>query len=303
MRMERQARSMNQQLLITGGTGYLGRELVAQAQTQGWQVAASYHSQPPATSPAADSPVTWLPLDLRDAAASAAVLQRLQPAVIIHTAFRQSDPDMWAVTALGAQQIARQARALGARLVHLSSDVIFNGEKATPYTEADPPDPIMLYGAAKAAAEALVQSEYPAAALVRTSLIYGFGPLDRHTHFVLAVADGHNPARLFTDEYRCPIFVADLAAAVLELASTSHQGCINLAGAERLSRYDFGCLLAAFHGRNPATIASGLSSEAPGRRPLNCALDTTLARRLLQTPLRGVRAVLAAQQAPSAPSP
>jgi dTDP-4-dehydrorhamnose reductase len=278
-------------LLITGGTGYLGYELARQASQRNWAVYATYHSQQPAS----DAGATWLALDVRDPQQVGQVLATAQPDVVIHTAFRQFEPDLWEVTAQGAQHVAAAAYAVGARLVHMSSDVIFDGETTTPYTEQDRPNPLMPYGSAKAAAEQFVTLAHPAAALVRTSLIYGFEPMDRHTHFILDVADGKIDAQLFRDEYRCPVFVADLAAAVLELATLPYQGVLNIAGSARLSRYEFGCLLAAFYGRDPASIQSGLSIGLSTPRPRNCTLDISLAQHMLTTPLRSVQEVLEAQ--------
>lgn len=282
----RMSSSTSGSILITGGTGYLGSALVRRALAGGASVAATYFSQPPAHEGAA-----WLPLDIADALLVEEALDQVRPRVVIHTAFRQSDPGLWAITAEGAANVARAAQALGARLVHLSSDVIFDGERDGAYSEADAPAPISDYGRAKAAAEALVAAACPGAALVRTSLIYGFEPLDIHTRFVLSIADGQRDALLFSDEYRCPIFVDDLADALLELAETDFAGPINIAGAQRLSRYAFGQLLAAAHGRDPHALRPGLNAESALRRPRNCTLDITLARQLLRTSLRGVEEV------------
>lgn len=283
---------MRKRLLVVGGTGYLGSAVLRQALTQGWQVFATYHSQLPTT--AVD--ITWQQLDIRDAPTVAQAVSSLAPDVVINTAYRQNDPDMWAVTAQGAQHVARATAACQARLLHLSSDVVFDGEQATPYNETDPPQPISAYGAAKADAERLVLAEHPGAVLVRTSLIYGFAPVDVHTTFILRVADGQVQARLFRDEYRCPIFVGDLAAALLELATHSYEGVLHVAGTSILSRYAFGVLLAQFYGRDPARIESGLNAESTTPRPRNCALDVRRAQGMLRTSLRRVEEVLAAQQ-------
>jgi dTDP-4-dehydrorhamnose reductase len=230
---------------------------------------------------------------VRDRQAVAAVLSEVQPDVVFHTAYRQNEPDLHAVTTDGARWVAEAAHAIGARLIHLSSDVIFSGNRDTPYTEADVPDPVTAYGEAKAEAERLVSAAYPGAVLVRTSLIYGFDPLDRHTRFALDIAEGNRHEQLFHDEYRCPIVVYDLAAALLELAALPFQGIVNIAGSDRVSRYEFGRLLARFHGHDPNRIASASLHTCSTPRPRDCALDVRLAQRMLNTPLRGVKTVLA----------
>jgi dTDP-4-dehydrorhamnose reductase len=276
-------------IFITGGTGYLGGVLVRLAQAQGWQVGASYHGQ----EPPADTTVAWSRFDLREGEAIEAALAAFQPELVIHTAYRLREPDLMAVTGEGAGRVARVAKALGARLLHMSSDALFDGERKTAYTEADPPNPITPYGEAKARAEALVSAAHPQAIIVRTSLIYGFAPLDPHTRFILSIADGESDERLFTDEYRCPIWVEELGAALIELVQQEWSGVINIAGAERLSRYEFGVLLARYWGRDPQRLRQGLSIESATRRPRNCVLDSSLARSMLQVPLRGVSDVLA----------
>lgn len=275
-------------LLITGGTGYLGGALVRQAVAQGVPVTATYFSQQPPDSPT----VTWAPLDVRDALAVEEALDELRPEVVIHTAFQQSGPDLMAITGEGAGNVARAATAVGARLIHMSSDVIFDGEREAPYTEDDPPAPITDYGHAKARAEALVAEAAPAAAIVRTSLIYGFEPIDKISRFTLDVAAGRVQARLFTDEYRCPIYVEDLAAALLELAATNYAGVLHIAGAERVSRYELGMLIAQAWAVDPESVPAGRSAESPVRRPRNCTLAIDRARGLLRTELRGIRQVI-----------
>ncbi len=274
-------------IFITGGTGYLGRVLTRQASLAGHSVMASYHTQPPPPDLA-----NWLPLDVRDPLAVEELLERLRPEVVIHTAYRQGGPDLLPVTAIGAGNVARAAAAIGARLIHLSTDVVFDGEREGAYTEDDPPSPISAYGAAKAQAEALVAAAHPGAVLVRTSLIYGFAPIDRISQFVLDVATGRSPERLFTDEIRCPIYVEDLAAALLELTTLPCSGPLHVAGAEALSRYAFGILIARAWNVDPSGIQGALSADSSVRRPRNCALDSSRAQQLLRTRLRGASEVL-----------
>ncbi|NJN16774.1 MAG: sugar nucleotide-binding protein [Oscillochloris sp.] len=273
---------------VTGGVGYLGRVVIRHAVLAGYTVGASYFSAPPDP----DERIIWAPLDVRDSIAVEETLDQFAPDVVIHTAFRQSGADLMATTADGAGYVAHAAAAIGARLIHMSSDVIFDGEHVGAYTEDDPPAPISPYGEAKAQAEALVMAIHPDAAIVRTSLIYGFNPIDRQTRFAVEIASGERNDRLFQDEYRCPIYVEDLAAALVELAAIEYRGVLHIAGAEAVSRYELGELMARACGYDPAHIPAGLSAESPIPRPRNCVLAISRAGRLLQTRLRGVREVL-----------
>lgn len=279
-----------QHLLITGGSGYLGRALVQQAAESGrWTVTATY-----AAHPRAAPGVEFVPLDVRDRAAVQRVLQKTCPHVVIHTAYVQREPDLWQTTAAGAQHVAQAAQAVGARLIHISSDALFDGERTGVYTEADLPSPITPYGEAKAAAERLVAAAHPAALIVRTSLIYGGTPPSSHEELVLNALDQAQEIAFFTDEIRNPIHVADLAAALLELAPTEAQGVLHVAGADAVSRYTFACLIAQHHGRAADQLRAGRSASSGMRRPRNVALDSARAQALLQTRLRGMHEVLGA---------
>ncbi|MBI5303159.1 MAG: NAD(P)-dependent oxidoreductase [Chloroflexi bacterium] len=269
-------------LFVTGGSGYLGASILRRAPKE-WHLAATYVSHP-----IEQGNVAAFYLDVRDADAVNRVIAETHPDVVIHTAARMTGDAMFAVNTEGARHLARATHKIGARLIHLSSDVIFDGEQA-PYNESAEPQPLIPYAISKAQAEQIVRAEFPDAIIVRTSLIYGFDPMDPRTRQVL---NGDMP-RLFTDEYRCPIFVDDLADALVELAQkeTRFLGKLNLAGAQKLSRYDFGIALARAYRVEPK-FAPALSASHPIPRPRDCALDISLAQRILNIRLRGVDEVL-----------
>lgn len=276
-------------LFITGGTGYLGQELVRQALALGWEVAASHHTRPPLPYPA-----TWVGLNLHDAEATRAVLEALRPDAVINTAYAQSGPDLWPLSAQAPGHLAAVTHRLGARLIQLSTDLVFDGQAGRPYREDDPPNPLSDYGRAKLEAEQRVL-EREGSLVVRTSLIYGLRlePPDKHTLFALRLLRGEARGVLFHDEFRSPVAVEDLAAALLELAQYPREGILHVAGPEVLSRLEFGRLLLEARGLDPASLPSGSALEFPGPRAHNTALDCTLARSLLHTRLRGVREALA----------
>lgn len=272
-------------LLITGASGTLGRCLTLLALEAGWTVTGTYHTR------RLSLPINWQPLELADRAAVLALAERVQPAAIVHTAFVQTGSAMWATTADGAASVALGATRVGARLVHLSSDSVFDGDAGV-YREAALPSPITPYGAAKAAAETAISPIAPAAAVVRTSLILSRDPLDRHSRAALDLATGRARGCLFADEYRCPVAVEDLASAVLELVTHQHAGVINVAGPDAVSRHELGCLVAAAHGLPADAVPRGTLAESGLHRPADVRLDCRLAATLLHTPLRGAREYL-----------
>jgi dTDP-4-dehydrorhamnose reductase len=273
-------------LLVTGGAGYLGAQLVGRASVAGWDVHATYRTSHPFL------PATWLRLDVRSAAAVGRAFERLRPRAVIHTAVVEDGPALWPTTAVGAAIVAAAARQVGARLVHLSSDVVFDGEGTGRYREWDARRPVNDYGWAKMAAECLVADAHPEALIVRTSLLYGGATPSRAERLVLDVLAGRVQAAFFTDEWRCPAVVGELAAALLELTARPLAGPLHVAGPDVVSRYEFACLVAAANGRKPELVPSARSADSALRRPRNCALDSSHAVALLETRLRGVREVL-----------
>jgi dTDP-4-dehydrorhamnose reductase len=271
-------------LLVTGGSGYIGAGILRRAPRE-WNIAATHLAHP-----IERADVAAYRVDVRDADAVARLFEAFRPEVVIHTAAVMTGDAMLATNVEGSRTVARTAAQCNARLIHLSTDVIFDGEHA-PYTEDAAPAPLTPYGESKARAEQAVRAEHPHALIVRTSLVYGFAPLDPRTRQTLA---GEMPY-LFTDEYRCPIFIDDLADALIELAcafpTEPALAILNIAGPQRLSRYEFGLKLARAFRREPRFVPA-LSATHPTPRPRDCTLDTSRARRLLRTPLRGVDQVL-----------
>ncbi|MEO3792946.1 sugar nucleotide-binding protein [Nonomuraea sp. B10E15] len=269
-------------VLIVGGSGLLGGELARQCSTAGHEVAATYLSRPGET-----EGVAWSPLDVRRRDDVGALISAGRPEVVINAAFRQTD---WATTATGAAHVALAAAAAGARLVQVSSDAVFSGA-AIRYDETCAPDPITPYGAAKAAAETAVHAIAPAAVTARTSLIIGGGG-SAHEALVHALATGRARGALFTDDVRCPVHVADLAAALLELAVSGHHGIHHVAGADAVSRYELGRLVARRDGLDADRLPSARRADAGVPGPVDVRLECGMTQRRLRTRLRGAREFL-----------
>ncbi|PSL02064.1 dTDP-4-dehydrorhamnose reductase [Haloactinopolyspora alba] len=273
-------------VLIVGGSGFLGGEIVRQSLTSGRRVAATY-----LTRPGDADAVSWSAVDVRNREQIDDLVGTVRPDVVINAAYRQDD---WASTADGAAHVAVAAAAAGARLVHVSSDVVFSGS-AVRYDETSIPDPITPYGAAKAAAETVIKSVSPTAVIARTSLIIGDGgsPQERRVH---ALVTGETTGVLFTDDVRCPVHVADLAAALLELAASGRAGVHHVAGADAVSRYELGTLIAGRDGLDVAALPSGRRVDTDLSGPLDVRMDCTITQQRLGTRLRGAREFLKAPE-------
>ena len=255
-------------LLVTGGAGYLGSELCRQAVAAGHDVVAvRLHREPPHARP--------VRVDLRDDDEVQRCLLKHGPELVVHTAYRQGTAELMEQDVVRASRnVALAAHRAGARLVHLSSDVVFDGEQGAPYAEDAEPRPVSAYGEAKLRAEELVAELHPQALVVRTSLLYGKpdGPQER-----LAARGGE----FYVDELRCPTHVGELAAALLELGERDElAGPLHVAASEAVSRLELALLLGA-------TRARGVPSPRVGR-PRDVRLDSSRAAGLLRARLRGV---------------
>jgi dTDP-4-dehydrorhamnose reductase len=290
-------------LLITGGSGYLGQRLVRCAQAH-WDVTATYFSRRPLI-----SDCRWTRLDVREAEQVVRLFEQVAPQVVIHTAALRGGEDLNRVNVDGTRHVVLAAARVGARMIHLSTDALFDGRQGN-YVESDSPSAITPYGRSKAGAEALLAELMPQATVVRTSLIYGFDALDHQTRWMLETLRQGQLVRLFTDERRCPIWVETLAAALIELATQYHAGVLHVAGGQAppevgqappevgqaLDRYEFGTRLLCFHGADLSGVVPARASALGLVRPLDCTLDITRAKKLLKTPLLGVDETIARQR-------
>ena len=255
-------------LYVTGGSGYLGSYLVAAARALGWQVRSSHYAHP--------QDDTQDAVDLRQRGALTHAINAFRPDAVIHTAYRQNEPDLHAVTVLGAVEAAAASAVLDARHIHLSSDMVFAGT-AEDYDEIDMPDPIVPYGVAKAVAEAAVAQAHPEASIVRTSLIYSLPTAapGRHDQMALDAAAGRVELAFFRDEWRCPVLVDELSTALLALIGHDHRGPLHLVGAAPISRYDFARAIVSARGGDASAIQSASLADNPTPRPAKLILRSS----------------------------
>jgi dTDP-4-dehydrorhamnose reductase len=189
-----------------------------------------------------------------------------------------------------AATVAEACASLKVPLVHISTDHLFSGE--TPMaTETDAPAPLNVYAQTKAEAERLVAAAWPRALIIRTNF-YGWGPSYRRSFSdaVLAALRADQPISLFTDVYYTPILAAVVATTCHALVDAGASGVYNVAGEERLSKFEFGCRLAAAFGLDASLLRPGSITDLPSLapRPRDMSLNTTAVRAALGHGLGGV---------------
>ena len=248
-------------MLVTGGTGLLGRHLQRDP-----AIRASWEMIVPGSNA----------LDVRRREHVIEMITDWKPKAVVHLAYRKDDRRC---IVDGSRNVAEAAAACGARLIHLSTDVVFGGREA-PYRERDLPFAITDYGRMKADAEAAVMAACPSAVMVRTSLMYATDFLAPCQIDVQRSISGAQPMTFFTDEYRCPSHAADVAAACAALAAMPHvSGPLHVAAAQAVSRADFARACATFMGLNPALVPAAPRPHGD-TRPGRVVLDSSLAMAL-----------------------
>ncbi len=263
-------------LLITGASGLLGLNMALRC-------AAAHEVTGVARGRLVGLPFAYRRADLTDFAALPALLDEVQPEAVIHCA-ALADVDACEKQPALAQRVnadlpgelARLCAARGVRLVHLSTDAVFDGAKDGFYTEEDAPNPLSAYARSKLAGERAVQAALPEAVIARVNF-FGWSASGRRSlaeFFFRNLRDGR-PVKGFTDVHFCPLFVDDLSDLLLAMLEKGLQGLYHVVGSQALSKYEFGVALARQFGFDESLIAP-VSVEAaglPARRSHNLRLS------------------------------
>jgi dTDP-4-dehydrorhamnose reductase len=252
-------------ILITGGRGQLGRELVR---------ALAGHEL---------FPVGRAEMDIEDPAVIPAIVDT-RCELIIHTAALtdvdgcELDPERaHRVNVTGTGHVAVAARRLGARLVYISTDYVFDGAKPEPYTEEDEPHPINEYGRSKLEGERTAQDHVPAALIVRTAWVYGLGTKNFVTQ-ILRLARANQTLRVVDDQTGSPTWARDLAEVIRDLVKLGAAGIVHAAGKGACSRFELVQAIVALAALDTEVLPTSTASfPRPARRPV----ATPLAQRRL----------------------
>ena len=239
-------------------------------------------------------------LDLSDFTAVRRRFQQDAPSLVIHCAAMTKSPACEENPALARRlnvDVTAHLAELAADIpfVFFSTDLVFDG-RAGNYDESAAPNPLSVYAATKVEAERIVLAN-PRHTVIRTSLNGGVSPTgDRGFNEEMRRAwQAGRTLTLFTDEFRCPLPAAVTARAVWELIALKKPGLYHLAGADRLSRWEIGQLLAArWPHLNPRLHSGSLRDYRAAPRPADCSLNCAKIQRLLSFRLPGLGEWLAA---------
>jgi len=277
-------------ILVTGSNGLLGQKLLKLLTDRGETVIA--------TAPTSnrvnylDKEFDFHVLDITDEDQVNQVLERVQPDVVINTAAMtnvdQCETDQELCRKLNVDSVSYLSKAcgkLGAFLIHLSTDFIFDGNDG-PYAEEDQPNPISFYGQSKLDAEEIVRSSEADWAIVRTVLVYGITPGMSRSNIILWVKgslESGKKLNIVDDQWRTPTLAEDLAMGCYLIAQKKAQGIYNISGSEMLTPFDMAMLTCDHFGLDKSLISKvdGSTFSQPAKRPPKTGFVLNKARRVL----------------------
>jgi dTDP-4-dehydrorhamnose reductase len=274
-------------VLVTGGAGALGSDLAELLRDD-----CELHAPPRQE------------LDVTDGESLAGAFESIGPEVVFNCAAfthvdacEREESAAFAVNAVAVKRLAELCAARGARLVHLSTNYVFDGERSEPYAESDTPSPKSVYASSKLAGEWLALGYAPGALVVRTAGLYGLqGNAVKGGSFaqrVLARARAQGGLTMVSDQRLAPTFTADLARAVVEAVEQRVAGVLHLTNAGSCSWLEFAEAILGLAGLE-VPIEAVATTPQPGvaRRPLNGVLARVRADELGLRPLRHWREAL-----------
>jgi len=255
-------------VLITGCRGQLGRELCRQidglnrVQPQFQVVATDLDS-----------------MDITDTHQVQKIVSFEKPEVIINTAAytkvdacETDEQTAFRVNALGARNLAVAAYNIGAKILQVSTDYVFDGTGRTPLREYDPVNPLSVYGKSKALGEQLVMTTNPRYFIVRTAWLYGEG--HNFVRTILKLAAERDELKVVNDQVGTPTSTVDLARCILDLIQTEHYGVYHGTCEGECTWYEFARRILALKGINKRVIPiSTTELRLPAKRPAYSVLE------------------------------
>lgn len=199
----------------------------------------------------------------------------------------QEFAESYRVNVLGAHNLIDAANRVGAKLVYMSSDYIYDGADG-PYSEIDAPNPLSVYGFHKLIGEQMVATTCQNYLIVRSTVVFGWEEIGKN--FIIRLRQKLSQkqyVKVPSDQIGTPTYNRNLSNAILELAKNDARGVYNIAGTTAISRYDFALQAARIFGLDPRMIVPVTTSklEQPARRPLKAGLNVKKVQSEISTKL------------------
>jgi dTDP-4-dehydrorhamnose reductase len=255
-------------VLVTGALGLLGREVCREARLRGWAVVG----------------VDLAEGDLAEPGVARGLVASAGPEAIVHCAAWtevdacEADPERaLRINAVGARNVAVAARRANARMVHVSTDYVFSGDREGPYREGDPVGPLSVYGASKEASERWVREQTPEHFILRTAWLYG----ETERCFPAAIerlgagcALKGRALRVVDDQHGTPTWSRELARQIARLLPTEAFGTYHATAAGETTWYRFACRILRDRGVETEVVPCTTEEfPRPAHRPRNSVLD------------------------------
>jgi len=266
----------DEKLLVTGASGLLGSKILKSAEEKFNAIPIHKSRQLSPNS---------LELDITDQKGVSELFIKLKPRVVIHTA-SETNVDRceiqrehaWNVNVEGTRNIATACQKIGARLIYISTDYVFDGKRGN-YEETDNPNPINHYGYTKLEGEHQAIQHCKTYSILRTSVIYGWHPWKQNfATWVICQLRQSNQIAVVEDHFNTPTLAQNLAEMTVEVVEKDLQGLYHVSGSERISRYEFARRIAIAFDLNSELIKPIKTSQLStwiAKRPRDSSLDTT----------------------------
>ena len=278
-------------ILVTGANGLLGQTVVKLLLEKKYEVIATGRGEE-RVDVNSSSGYIYKDLDITDGPAIEQLIMEQRPAIIVHAAaMTQVDQcelhkqDCYNINVTATRFIIDAAKAIGARLIFVSTDFVFDGNNG-PYTENDEPAPVNYYGSTKLVAEKAVMESGLDYAIARTILVYGSVPATGRTNivgFVRQNLEANKPIKMVTDQVRTPTFVDDLARGIILIIEKNGKGIYHLSGEQEMTPYDIAVETAKYFGLSEDLISKASSNDIkqPAVRPAKTGFNISKAKKEL----------------------
>lgn len=263
-------------ILLTGANGLLGQKLVQKLSRRDAVMLIATGTGPNRN--AIDEGYTYVPMDVTKREQVRAVFEQYRPSEVIHCAAMtnvdqcEREPEAcWDLNTNAVQILVDLCKEFNTRIIHISTDFIFDGE-AGPYTEKAVPNPLSVYGKSKLEAENIILNSGIPYAIARTMLVFGVIPDASRTNIVLWVKgslEKGQAIKVVNDQWRCPTLAEDLAEGVVLMTMKDKNGIYNISGPDMLSIHEM-ALAVAEHWELDASLITAVDSSTlnqPAKRP------------------------------------